>query len=277
MMLKLIKHEFIKLRVLLFIIPLAFIILEGTFIYSIFSKNAYLTANADNFIFSCIILSFCAIAITSIYLLRRDMNNKTGYLIFMTPNKISSIVISKLICALISVIGVMFISGILLKINHPMIEKSYEIYGDYRFFTYDLYTILDFKNANIFHLLGFALVFLIFYLALVTTLYLTTAISNIISKNSIFNIITLILSIGFIILLSAIYNSFIEMTSSGYGLAIMFNDPFERYGMLPAVYSTKNYDVQKYFIHNLPMGILQLVISAGCIWGSSRIIEKTDI
>ena len=277
MMLKLIKHEFIKLRILLFVIPLAFIILEGTFIYSITSKNAYLTANADNFIFGCIILSFCAIAITSIYLLRRDMNNKTGYLTFMTPNKISSIVISKLICALLSVIGVMVISGILLKINHPMIEKNYEIYGDYRFFTYDLYTVLDFKNANMLHLLGFALVFLIFYLALVATLYLATAISNIISKNGIFSIVTLALSIGFILLLDAIYNSFVEMASCGYGLAIMFNDPFERYGMLPAVYRTEYYDVQKYFIYNIPMAILQLVISASCVWGSSRIIEKTDI
>ncbi len=274
MMLKLIKHEFIKLRVLLLLIVLAFIILEGSFIYSIITKDARLTAITDNILFVCIMLSFCAIAIASIFLLRRDINNKTGYLTFMTPNKISSIVISKLACALLSVIGVMTISGIILKINHPMIEKNYEIYGDYRFFTYDLFTILDFEEANIIELLEFALPFLFFYLALVATLYLATTISTTISKNSMFYVVALVISLGFIFILSAIYENFLEMTSSGYGLMLTFDDPFNRYGLLPGIFRTYNYDIHKHFIYNLPIDILQLAICAGCVWGSSEIIEN---
>ena len=100
-MLKLSKYEFRKNRNFLLVIGIIFALLEIYFLAGIFMKNPENSAKALAFLFICAVVCFFSVFILAISNYSKELNSKSSYLIFMTPNTSLNIIFSKMFTILI--------------------------------------------------------------------------------------------------------------------------------------------------------------------------------
>ena len=100
-MLKLSKYEFRKNRNFLLVIGIVFALLEIYFLAGIFMKDSGNSARALVFLFICAVVCFFSVFILAISNYSKELNSKSSYLIFMTPNTSLNIIFSKMFTILI--------------------------------------------------------------------------------------------------------------------------------------------------------------------------------
>ena len=109
-MLNLIKYEFIKKTNLVIALILSIIV-------NLFLVLKFQTQGSTMFIglFPLVIMTLYVVDVISMY--SRDLNNKSGYMLFMTPNSGYKIIFSKLITAIIEGILILVVYFLIILIN----------------------------------------------------------------------------------------------------------------------------------------------------------------
>ncbi|HHZ02498.1 MAG TPA: hypothetical protein GX396_06125 [Tissierellia bacterium] len=166
-MFKLIKYEFIKkyrLITLILITAVAFNIFlifrgaEGSLLFLIFSP----------------IVLYILYLVDIIKMYGDDLNKKTGYMIFMTPNSGYKIITSKLLTAVLEGLGLLFIYFLFFIANSLYIISSL---GGYIGLSHVINEINSFFSGNIgyqfniVHLFLFLLTAMVVLIAFITTVY----------------------------------------------------------------------------------------------------------
>lgn len=103
-MLKLMKYEFRKMRTPLFIILLILVALQIAFMVSNHTKDDAAAYTSLILITLLAFALYCYILVAGIVSYSRELNNRTGYMVFMTPVRPMSIVLSKLLFTLIAAV-----------------------------------------------------------------------------------------------------------------------------------------------------------------------------
>ncbi len=164
-MLSLIKYELIK-KYKLFLIT----------IISSLALNLYLlTKGAGG---STLFIAIFPIAIAILYIVdiikmySDDLNKRSGYMLFMTPNSGYKIVVSKLLTAIIEGFAILFIYFIILLINGAYIMHSTGTELNFS----DIFTFVNnLMSGNfgfsIYHVFAFLFTAMIFLIAFLTTVY----------------------------------------------------------------------------------------------------------
>ncbi len=211
-MLKLIKYEFAKKYKLISI----------TLIISVLLNLFLITrgeAGSGVFLvfFPMVISIFYMVDIIKMY--SDDLNKKSGYMLFMTPNSGYKIIVSKLLTAVIEGLAIMLLYFIFILIN-----GSYIIFtsGNYVNFKDIIYTINHLLSGsfgfNLFHVFMVLLTSLLFLISFLTTAYTAMTI-----RKSIFSEIKFGGALSFLIFLllnwgiSYISSRFFDLLTPYYG------------------------------------------------------------
>lgn len=111
-MLKLMKYEFRKMRTPLWVMLIILMVLEGGFIVGEIAEKSVLST-------SCLLLILLMMAVVCGYILiaaivsySRELKDRSGYLIFMTPVRTISVVTSKLLSAVVLAVLAGMVFGI---------------------------------------------------------------------------------------------------------------------------------------------------------------------
>lgn len=115
-MLNLIKYEFKKNRMGLSIMALIFLALEGMFLYGYIADKETVLAAGVGLLTMYVIVAFFYVMFIGISNYEKDLTQKSGYLVYMTPNSSLKIIFSKflyvlivgvLVCAVMGGTGIM--------------------------------------------------------------------------------------------------------------------------------------------------------------------------
>lgn len=99
-MFKLIKYEYRRNLTTIVVMLSGILLLEGFFLYSILKKDVNLVVPASALLFFAASICVMGMLIYSVALYSRELNAKTSYLTFMTPNPAAKILGAKLLAAL---------------------------------------------------------------------------------------------------------------------------------------------------------------------------------
>lgn len=105
-MLKLVKYEYRRNLIGILVMLLAIVGIEGFFLWSVWRQNTDHVITASVLLFVTAMICVVGMLVYSVALYSRELNAKTSYLTFMTPNSSTKILGAKLLSALI--LGVFF-------------------------------------------------------------------------------------------------------------------------------------------------------------------------
>ncbi|MGI6239014.1 MAG: hypothetical protein ACOYI5_05240 [Christensenellales bacterium] len=133
-MLKLIKYEYRRNLASIVVALAAILLVQGFFLFSVVSKRTELVIGSSMFLIFTAGISVFGMMLFSVALYSRELNAKTSYLTFMTPNSVTKILGAKLLAALVlglAFAGMFTLIGIwdyaLLSKTFPEIELGREI------------------------------------------------------------------------------------------------------------------------------------------------------
>lgn len=126
-MLKLMKYEFRKLRPVLLVMLGALVALELTFIIGYKMEKPDMYAIAVVLISVLVFAVYGYILVSGITSYSRELTNRTGYLVFMTPTRPIGIVLSKLIFTLLAGIAATAVFGIAAYIDYAFLFERLDI------------------------------------------------------------------------------------------------------------------------------------------------------
>lgn len=198
-MLKLIKFEFLRKR-MIFVISIALVMIGQAYaIYKYFDIEAPVRAVIGQEVFAVyVLIVLVAMAILYlidiIFLFRNDLFKQEGYMLFMTPNSGYKILGAKLIFALIEGLSIVAFYMLLVFINIKMMKLDVINFEYFRISSEDLALMIKGLILGVFVLVEFAL-----------TVYLSFALFKSIFNNVRFKgLITFFIFIGINILKSKI-------------------------------------------------------------------------
>lgn len=111
-MLKLMKYEFRKMRTPLWVMLIILMVLEGGFIVGEIAEKYVLSTSCLLLILLMMAVVYGYILIAAIVSYSRELKDRSGYLIFMTPVRTISVVTSKLLSAVVLAVLAGMVFGI---------------------------------------------------------------------------------------------------------------------------------------------------------------------
>lgn len=189
-MLNLMKYEFRKNRTVLFIVTGGLLLLQLFYMFNVFT---FKETDAAEFrlvasmvlLYIFAIVCFFTVLVLAVGNYSRELNAKSSYLIFMTPNSSYSIIFSKMLYTLLIglvllgiIIGLASVDFELLRIPFPEAESFLTMIGT----TFEAYGI-PVGDILLTTISGLA-TFLIFFFAIVSLTYLTVTLSATFLQNS---------------------------------------------------------------------------------------------
>lgn len=251
-MLKLSKYELRKNRnVLLFTIG-GLLLLELYFLVCVLTKHEDNTMTATVLLIVYAIACFFVVLVMAIANYSRELSAKTSYLVFLTPNTSLSIILSKLLtallsgCALAALIGGLAVAdAIVLQNTFP--ELSFYFSSFYNFinsFGFDLWgTLLNMLLSVVSFLLGFFSIVAIAYLSVTLS---ATFLQNHKAKG--------LISIAFFLIITYLYT--------------------KADTLLPGIYNQGPKTMGEVFISSIPALILTALVIVGCVFGCAKLLDK---
>ncbi len=250
-MLKLAKYEFIKSKNALIIIAVIFALFEGTFLYGIFSKDDAFTGG------SIVLLSFysvsCFFIVFALAIINysKELNSKSSYLIFMTPNSPLKIIFSKILSTLIIGCAIVAVITILAVIDITIMFEEFSSLNRWKEFFEVIFKEMGVNTALLPPIIiGYIAEFIISFFSVVTLIYMAITLSSTVLQNSKFK--------G--------YLSFILIAAFIY---IMVKVE----GLLPIIHKYPQNSAEV-VINLIPSTIFRLIIMTGSIIGSSTLLKK---
>lgn len=164
-MLNLIKYEFIKKYRLISMIVITALALNALALSSGIG-------GITTFLVLAPIVSYIFYLVDIVKMYSDDLNKKTGYMLFMTPNSGYKIIISKLLTSILEGLALLFFYFIIIIINGAYIAISTGAVIDYS----QIIKVVDnflsgFFGFNLSHIFMFLFAILIVILAFITTVY----------------------------------------------------------------------------------------------------------
>lgn len=253
-MLTLTKYEFRKNRTFLMVIGIFFLLLEGYFLFSIFCKTEDHTIVSAFLLYLFSMLCFFLIFILFITNYSKELNSKSSYLIFMTPNSALNIILSKLLCSFIIAIGCTAVFFGVLYLDTKLVLHTYTEIDTVKSFLMNMLELSDFPIRN-YLLYGLTLLIemIISFFSSVTLIYLSITLSVTLFQNNRFHNF---ISFGFFLLLTYLVNRVREF------LPVIYTDSIEDLSM------------QKMMLNLLPNTLLDLCFIILCIFACERLLEK---
>lgn len=250
-MLKLSKYEFRKNRNFLIIIGAGLLLLQIYFMISTFVKNTDHTVISSSLLFLYAMICYFAVFILAVSNYSKELNSKSSYLIFMTPNSALNIIFSKIFTILIIGLVLLILICGFGYLDITLVYKTYPDVGDITNFANEFMKMLGINTGElILSILASILEFIISFFSVVMLSYLAITLSATLLQNNKFKGI-----VSFVIFLILTYlTTFIV-------------------GKLPVIYDNPE-NMLQVFTTTLPATILDVIIIAASILGCSVLLEK---
>ena len=184
-MLKLIKYELRKNRTILLAITGAFLLLQLYYMYSVFAKKDGHMEASGIFLILMGWACFFAIFVLAVTNYSRELNSKSSYLIFMTPNSSYTIIFSKMLTTLLE--------GLLMAVlATALVIADVELYRIARPDAEHFLTLMQHVMKSLglpvseflFGLLSMTLIGLVTFFAMISMIYLSVTLSATFLQNS---------------------------------------------------------------------------------------------
>lgn len=218
-MFKLLKYEFIRKY------KLITITLVSAFLLNLYLLTRGIAGSSSFLILFPMVLSVLYVS-DVIRTYSDDLNKKSGYMLFMTPNSGYKIIMSKLASAVIEGFGMLFIYFVFILINGAFIIYQTRSYIDINEVMNDINTLLSGNiGINLGHVFVFLFAVLVFAIGFIVTVYTAMTIrKSIFSEVKFGGLLSFIIFLGlnwvltyvsgeFYSLVSPQYDSFINVTS----------------------------------------------------------------
>lgn len=124
-MLKLMKYELIKQKTSKIIIAAILLILEIAFVVGGIIKNEEVLATSVAIFSILVMITFFIVALEAIITYSNDLKEKSGYMLFMTPHSVYTIMGSKILTSIVSIIIATVIFVLLVFIDATFIVARY--------------------------------------------------------------------------------------------------------------------------------------------------------
>lgn len=250
-MLKLTKYEFRKNRTFFIIFGIGLVLLQAYFMVSTSSRDEEHTIMSSMLLFMYLMICYFSVFMFAISSYSKELNAKSSYLIFMTPNSALKIIFSKMLAILIVGLVLLVLVCTLGYFDITMIFDAYPNVGSIAEFLDEMMLVLGINsNELIISIFMAVLQFIISFFSIVTLAYLAITLSATLLQNNKLK--------GFV--------SFVIFIVLSY-LIGFFSD------MLPHLYSDPE-NILYAFISTLPLTIFNVVIMAASIVGCSVLLEK---
>nr|WP_300092736.1 hypothetical protein [Sedimentibacter sp.] len=229
-MLKLLKYEFIRKY------KLITMTLVSALVLNLYLLTKGIAVSSSFLLFFPLILAVLYVS-DVIRMYSDDLNKKSGYMLFMTPNSGYKIIMSKLAAAVIEGIGMLFIYFVFILVNGAFIIYQTRSFVDINEVMNDINTLLSGNiGINLGHVFVFLFAVLVFVIGFIVTVYTAMTIrKSIFSEIKFGGFLSFIIFLGlnwaltyasgeFYSLVSPHYNSFVNVTtvSASELLVIMF-------------------------------------------------------
>lgn len=252
-MLKLTKYEFRKNRTFLIIIAIITLLLEGYFLFNVFFKETEHIAVSGLLLYMYACICFFMVFILSINNYSKELNSKSSYLIFMTPNSTLNIVLSKMLS--IFIIGAVIVSifAFLAWFDITILTNKYPSIGSTKMIIDFILTTAGLNmNQMLLGIVSWSISFIISFFTAVTLVYLSITLSATLLQNNKFK--GMLSCIIFFILTAA--TSKIRM-------------------QLPQIYDTwETANISQMLINQIPSTLFNLCIVIACVLGSAALLDK---
>lgn len=250
-MLKLTKYEFRKNRTLFIIFGIGLVLLQIYFMVSTYSGNDEHTIISATLLFIYSMVCYFSVFMLAISSYSKELNSKSSYLIFMTPNSALKIILSKMLAILIIGLVLMVLICTLGYIDISMILDAYPNVGTIAEFLDELMLMAGINsNGLIISIFTAVLEFIISFFSIVTLAYFSITLSATLLQN---NKLKGVVSFGIFIGLSYLISFFSNM------LPYLYSDPENIFYAM---------------ISTLPITIFNAVIMVASIIGCSILLEK---
>lgn len=251
-MLKLIKYEFRKNIVTLITMCFVLVGLETYFVGSFWTSKLEHMGLASSFLVIASIVCFFIVFVLGINNYEKELNSKSSYLIFMTPNSSLKIIVSKLcyviILGLFSVIVIGGLAAFDLYLLGIKVNEQYGLIDLLKMFAESLHIDLGMFWGTLIIGIVYSVLSV---LSIVTIAYMAITLSTTLLQNNRFRkTISTVLFILLMILVNYIDNKFIHSD-----MAVAF-------------------DLEQIFHYALPSIIYNGLIMVGCTLGCSVLIDK---
>lgn len=250
-MLKLSKYEFRKNRNILITITVGLILLQVYFFFGIFTENVDHTVTSSMFLMMYAFVCYFVVFVLAISNYSKELNSKSSYLIFMTPNSTLSIIFSKMFTILvIGAVMVLAIAGL----GYLDITLLFDRFPDVANTTEMIDSFMEMMGINtselIISIIAWIIAFLIDFFSIVTLAYLSITLSATVLQNKKFKGV-----VSVIIFLICTYGiSFISDR-----LPVLIDNPGNLIDIM---------------ISMIPTLLFEVVIMIICILGSAKLLEK---
>lgn len=250
-MFNLIKYEFRKNVPVLVSLALILLSLEGYFLGGFFLDDINHMGIASSLLTVCAFVSFFMVFILGISNYDKELNSKSSYLIFMTPNSSLKIIISKLFyvlaLGLVCVLAFGSLACLDISLLALRLDEKWHFIEIFRLLAQDFGIKLTTLWGYI--LLGF-IYGILSALSLITLAYLAITLSTTLLQNNRFRrIISTIFFIALMIAVNYIDGKFVHAEIS-------------------------RFHIERLFSYILPSLIYHILIMIGCTFGCSYVINK---
>jgi hypothetical protein len=250
-MLKLSKYEFRKNKTILIAVAVGLLLLEAYFLFGIFSESVNHTATSAIFLMLYAFVCYFVVFILAISNYSKELNSKSSYLIFMTPNSALSIIFSKMFTILI--IGTVMVLAIV-GLGILDINLVFNTFPDAESFTDFVDIFMESFGIDsaelIISIIVSVIVYLINFFSIVTLAYFSITLSATVLQNKKFK--------GFV--------SVIIFLVCTYGIGFISDK-------LPALNDSPDTILQA-MVSVLPTVLFEVVIMIVCIIGSAQLLDK---
>lgn len=251
-MLKLMKYEYKKNRGILLGLGLIVLGLEMYFLGSYALNEMDHMGIAAGFLVVATIVSFFMVFILGVNNYQKELNSKSSYLIFMTPNSSIKIVLSKLLYLLILGIVVCLVMGGLalldIQLTAVKFNERYMLIDALRQFARGFGIDLSLFWTSV--LLQIVYVVVSFFTVVAIAYFAITLSTTILQNNRFRGFISVVLFILLMIGVNYIDNHFIQSD---------------------VILDTLTWDVIRYI---MPTLVYNVIVMAACVFGCSFLIDK---
>lgn len=124
-MLNLMKYELIKQRTSKIILGGVLLLLEIGFFIALILENVEMMAFVVTFFMLLVTVTFFIVALEAINTYYHDLRDKSGYMLFMTPNSVYTIMASKILTSILTIIVVTIIFGLVVFMDFTIVCVKY--------------------------------------------------------------------------------------------------------------------------------------------------------
>lgn len=255
-MLKLAKYEFRKNRTFLIIIAAIAVILESYFLISLIIDDNEHVLTSALFLVMYAFICYFMVFILSISNYSKELNSRSSYLIFMTPNSALSIILSKMFTILIIGTAIICVFCAFWYVDINLASEHYSDIEELAQLKYVFKFMMSAFEVNVtelaLNIVSYALSFIISFFATVTLVYMAITLSATLFQNNRFK--------G---LMSCII--FFALTAGVNKVR----------SLMPLIYNDiDTLTLTKMLINLLPSTLVNLCIIIGCVLGCAALLEK---